>query len=71
MTEIRVSCLLDRYWDPATKSFSGTEYPGTLIEISTQSADDNSGGLFPVGIVLLDNNTLHSVPIEFIEKINE
>lgn len=71
MTEIRVACLLDRYWDPAAKSFSGTEHYGRLIEISAQSGKENSGELIPVGIVLLDDNTFQSVPMEFVRKINE
>ena len=70
MTEIRVTCLLDRSWDPVTKAFSGTEYPGSLIAISTQSSEEHSGELIPVGIVALDNNTFASVPMEFIKKTN-
>lgn len=68
MTELRVTCLLDRSWDPVTKSFTGTEYPGSLIEISTQSAEAHPGEHIPVGIVLLDDNTFQSVPLEFIKK---
>ena len=68
MTEIRVTCLLDRYWDPAEKVYSGTEYTGTLIDISTQSDEEHSGNLFPVGIVLLDDNTFQSVPMKKIKK---
>ena len=71
MTEIRVVCLLDRYWDPTEKSFKGTEHSGQMIDISVQTDDDTSGGLIPVGIVLLDDGTFQSVPMEFIKKINE
>lgn len=71
MTEMKVSCLLDRYWDPKAKSFGGTEGVGQLIEISVQSCEDRSGGLIPVGIVLLEDGTLQSVPMEFIQKITE
>ena len=39
MTEnMQVTCLLDRYWDPATMDYAGTEKSGTLIDISMQSA---------------------------------
>ena len=65
---IPVTCLLDRYWDPATLEFAGTEKSGTLIDVAVQSAEDETGGVVPVGIVVLDDNTFQSVPIEFIKK---
>lgn len=67
--EIKVTCLLDRYWDPVKKIYSGTECSGTLIDVSIQSEEKHSGNLFPVGIILLDDNTFQSVPMEFIKKI--
>lgn len=69
MTEnMQVTCLLDRYWDPATMDYAGTEKSGTLIDISMQSAEEDPGKLIPVGIVVLDDNTFQSVPMDFIKK---
>lgn len=68
---IRVTCLLDRYWDPTELAYVGTEKTGTLIDVSTKSDEDNVGDIIPVGIVLLDDNTFESVPMEFITKITE
>lgn len=69
MTEnMQVTCLLDRYWDPATMDYAGTEKSGTLIDISMQSAEEDSEKLIPVGIVVLDDNTFQSVPMDFIKK---
>ena len=67
---IQVTCLLDRSWNPATREFEGTEYNGTLIDISMGSSEEDSGKLVPIGIVLLDDDTFHSVPMEFIRKRN-
>ncbi len=75
MTEpIRVTCLINRYWSPSTMSWEGETVNGTLIDLSTQSAEDNSGKLIPVGIVVLDGSdteasVFQSVPVEFIRKI--
>jgi len=69
MQSIQVKCLLDRFWDARLLGWAGAEAYGTLIDISTQTAEDNSGKLIPVGIVLLEDNTFQSVPMEFIEKI--
>ena len=66
---IPVQCLINRFWDPLTKDWDGDTAFGTLIDISTQSADDNSGKLTPVGIVVLETDAFYSVPIEFITKI--
>lgn len=67
MTEnIRVTCLLNRSWDIATKQYVGNSSSGTLIDISVQGEEDE---LFPVGIVLMDDNTFQNVPMEFITKI--
>ena len=72
MTEtIRVTCLVDRYWDPTTLNYDGEEKTGTLIDISTGTDEDNIGETIPVGIILLDDNTFQSVPMEFITKITE
>ena len=69
MTEnIPVICLLDRYWDTAERKFAGTEKNGTLISISMQSAEDDHSKAIPVGVVLLEDNTFESVPLEFITK---
>lgn len=69
MTEnMQVTCLLDRYWDPAIMDYAGTEKSGTLIDISMQSAEEDSEKLIPVGIVVLDDNTFQSVPMDFIKK---
>jgi hypothetical protein len=69
MTEnIRITCLLDRYWDSATLDYAGTEKSGVLIDISMQSAEEDPDKLIPIGIVVLDDNTFHSVPMEFIKK---
>lgn len=69
MTEsIPVTCLLDRYWDPATMDYAGTEKSGTLIDISVQNAEEDPGKLIPVGIVVLEDNTFQSVPMNFITK---
>ena len=69
MTEsIRVTCLMDRYWDPATLDYIGVEKAGSLIEVSVQQTEQEPHKLIPVGIVLLDDNTFQSVPMEFIKK---
>ena len=64
--DIRVNCLMDRYWHPG---WDGSTVSGTLIEVSTQTVNDGSGKLIPVGIVLLDDDTFQCVPMEFITKI--
>ncbi len=70
MTEnIQVTCLIDRYWDPVERVFKGTEKSGILIDILTQSAEEDSGKLISVGIVVLDDNTFQAVPVEFIKKV--
>ena len=38
------------------------------VEIATQSAEEDAGRLIPVGIVLMDDNTFQSVPMEFLKK---
>lgn len=70
MTEnIQVKCLLDRYWSPTDKEYLGTEKNGTLIEISMQSDEEDSSRAITVGIVILEDNSFVSVPVEFITKI--
>lgn len=72
MTEnIQVKCLLDRYWSSATKEYCGTEKNGTLIDFSMQSAEEDSSRAIPVGIVILEDNSLVSVPVEFITKTTD
>lgn len=69
MTEtIPVTCLLDRYWDPETLDYAGTEKSGTLIDISVQRDQTDSDKFVPVGIVMLEDNTFQSVPMEYIKK---
>ena len=68
---IRVSCLLDRYWDPAEFVYAGTPTPGNLLEISVQSKEADAGGIEPVGIVQLDDGSFRAVPIQFISYIQE
>ena len=66
MTEtIPVTCLLDRYWDPETLDYAGTEKSGTLIDISVQSDQTDSDKFVPV---MLEDNTFQSVPMEYIKK---
>ena len=67
MTEnIRVSCVLNRSWDPATRQYVGDSSNGTLIDVSTQGDESEFS---PVGIVLMDDNSFQCVPMEFITKI--
>ena len=76
---IQVSCSVNRYWIPSTmeqeqvvltEDWEEILVNGTLIDISTQTAEDGSGKLIPVGIVLLDDDdTFQCVPMEFIKKI--
>lgn len=69
MTEnIQVTCLTDRYWDPAEKTYKGTEKSGTLIELSLQSSEESAEKLIPVGIVVLSDNSFQAIPVEFIKK---
>ena len=67
--DIQVRCMIDRFWGPEIRQYDGMWVEGTLIDITTQSTDDNSGKLIPVGIVLLDDNTFQSVPMEFVTRI--
>lgn len=67
--DIKVQCMVDRFWDTTLLAFNGTWVNGTLIDISTQSAEDKHEKIIPVGIVLLDDKSLISVPVEFIKKI--
>lgn len=70
MTEtIRVTCLLDRYWNTTEKTYRGTEKNGTLIDVSMQSSEENADKLIPAGIVVLDDGTFQSVPMDFIKKL--
>jgi len=68
---IRVECLVDRSWNPASLAWVGNTVSGALIDIATQSAEDNFGKLIPVGIVLLETGALESVPLEFITQANQ
>lgn len=82
---IKVSCLINRYWTsstmdwdgdlvnrswtPSVEDWDGDLVSGTLIDISTQSAEDGSGNIIPVGVVLLEDGTFQCVPLEFIQEI--
>ena len=72
MTEpILVTCQIDRCWAPEKVTLEGEQIEdtcveGELLEITTQSAPDNPGKLIPVGIVVLEDGTFQSVPVEFI-----
>ena len=46
--------------------FSGIESSGTLIEFVSQTTHYDSATLSPVGVVLLDDGTFQSVPLEFL-----
>jgi hypothetical protein len=63
---ISVICLIDRTWNIAEKDWDGDLVRGTLIGFSTQSAEDRSGNIIPVGIVILETGKIQSVPVEFI-----
>ena len=64
--DMRVSCLLERHWDVATKSFTGRWEKGVLMGISVETDRENK--VFPVGIVALDAGPFQSVPIAFLKK---
>jgi len=66
---IPVRCLIDRSWNPVTKGWDGELMTGTLVDVSMQSADDNSARLISVGIVILDTGAFQGVPMEFITMI--
>ena len=67
---IKVRCLINRSWNISLRKWDGELVNGTLIDVATQSAEDNHNNLIPVGIILLDNETFECVPMEFIKKIN-
>ncbi|MFZ2538553.1 MAG: hypothetical protein WAX04_06585 [Oscillospiraceae bacterium] len=62
---IRVVCLVERYWDTVLKEYHGQDKSGTLIDISLETMADKT---IPVGIVQFDDNTFESVPINYIKK---
>ena len=63
---LQVKCLVSRHWDPSMKDWDGTLIGGTLIDISTQSEEDNPQRTIPVGIVVLDDGNFEAVPMKFI-----
>jgi len=63
---LQVKCLTNRFWDPATKDWGGTEEIGTLVDISTRSDEGNPARLIPVAIVILANGQFEAVPTEFV-----
>ena len=67
--EIPVECLIDRSWNPVTKVWEGTTVNGTLIDIVSQSAEDDFKKLIPAGIILTDEGKAESVPLEFISTV--
>ena len=68
MQNIPVNCLIDRTWNYSTKDWSGNMEAGTLIDVSTQTSEDDSDKLIPVGIVLMEDDSFQCVPMEFIFK---
>ena len=63
---LQVKCLINRFWDPATKDWDGTWEDGTLVDISTQTEEGNSGRIIPVGIVVLTDGAFEVAPMKFI-----
>ena len=63
---VQVKCLVNRYWDPATKDWGGQETTGTLIDISAQTCESDPSRTIPVGIVVLEDCTFEAVPMQFI-----
>ena len=63
---LQVQCLTGRFWDPETKDWCGAITNGTLIDISTQSEDENPNRTIPVGIVVLEDGSFEAVPMQFI-----
>jgi len=61
-----VECLIDRSWNHMAKAWEGSVISGILIDFATQSAEDNSGKLMPVGIVRLETGKLECIPLDFI-----
>ena len=66
MESINVSCLVNRSWDPVMKTEVGEQKDGVMIGIAQQS---EQGKEIPVGIVVFEDNSFESVPMEFITKI--
>jgi len=67
--EYQVSCLINRAWEISIQDWEGDWVNGTLIDVSTQSDEANPGKIVPVGIVLFDDGSFQSVPMDFIQKI--
>ena len=69
---IPVKCTITKTWNLLDSSkWESSDVDGVLIDISTQSSEDNSGRIIPVGIVILNGyNTFECIPMEFITKIN-
>jgi len=65
---IGVSCLVNRIWNNTTLTWDGDKVDGILVGFSTQSDDDNSGTVIPVGIVIMDDSTFQSIPMAFITQ---
>lgn len=65
MEKILVTCTLQRVWDVATKTYVGQEKNGELIEFGSQSDGKQQ---VCVGIVLFEDGTFESVPLQFIKK---
>ena len=69
--KIRVSCLIERYWSFSLLKWKGFSAIGTLINITTQSAEDDPNKLIPVGIVLLDDEQDYEQDYELAYKLVE
>lgn len=72
MTEnMRVSCLVNPRWDIESKSYIGDDADykeGTLIGLSSELYD---GSMTAVGVVIMDSDqTMQTVPVQFIKKIS-
>ena len=63
---IPVECLIERSWNPKTKSWVGRTASGTLIDFKTESSEENISKQITVGIVMLESGAYESVPLEFI-----
>ena len=64
---VSVKCLINRSWNPMTKTWDGETVKGTLIDFLAQTAEDDIyGKVIPVGIVILETGAFKSVPVDFI-----
>lgn len=69
MLNIQVKCLINRSWDMSNWDWIGDEVVGTLIDVSTQTMPDAT--IAPVGIIMLEDGSFESIPMDFIQKLEE